>query len=76
MALSISSTCAGSKDSASPVASIADGIVVKWPTAKTACFGLGTRPTSARVVTASVPSEPTTNLARSNGVSSANRSSR
>ena len=39
----------------------------KCPTAKTCFDGLGTRPTTAAVTTASVPSEPTRNLARSNG---------
>jgi hypothetical protein len=37
---------------------------------------LGTSPTTASVTSASVPSEPTRNVARSNGVSSASRSRR
>jgi hypothetical protein len=74
--LSISSTWAGSQDSASSVALIAPWTVWKWPTAKTCLAGLGTSPTRAEVTMASVPSEPTRNLARSNGAPSASRSSR
>ena len=76
MVLSISSTWAGSQDSASVVASMARCVLSKWPTANTVCFGLGTRPTSTSVAMTSVPSEPTTNVARSNGEPSASRSSR
>jgi hypothetical protein len=58
MVLSISSTCVGSRDSASVVASMACWVLSKCPTANTVCFGSGTRPpTTASVAMASVPSD-------------------
>ena len=72
----MSSTAPGSQDSASSVAAMASATDVKWPTANTVFLGLGTSPTTASVAITSVPSEPTTNFARSKGVPSARRSSR
>ena len=76
MVRSSSSTAAGWQASASSVASMAACTEVKWPTAMTRYRGAGTSWTVASTTVTRVPSEPTTNLARSSPVDRANRSSR
>ena len=71
---SIISIAAASSASASSVAAIAASTESKCPTANIFAFGSSIRPTVASVIATSVPSEPVTNLARSN--SRARRSSR
>ncbi len=73
---SISSTAAGWQASASSVAAMASSAEEKWPTAIARCRGLGTSCTVASTTVTSVPSDPTTNVARSRPPDLVSRSSR
>ncbi len=63
---SIISIAAALRSSASWVAATASSTEWKWPTANWRAFGSSIRFTVASVMATSVPSEPVTNLARSN----------
>ena len=73
---SISSIAPAPSASPSSVAAIAPASESKCPTANIVASGSGISLTVASVIATSVPSEPVTSCARSNGASAANRSSR